>query len=358
MSSLFTDFEKDAGKEAINRYVTTPTVEQLYEVDKKAIDSFLDKDVAEIDKKADEIKAKPENEVSGAEALYLRVAETFKGPTWSVEGNEGLFSTVWSLIKRFLNMIGNFFKWLGETFFGFGKRSKTSYNKLKAQAAAGEINYDTELKYPGSARQLINAQKYKNYPENLDWLRIELDFINKQAANVSKTFTEAKALFAKLQDKKASMDDVERFGTNVAKALGGTVDVKKPFRIAGTTWGTVENTQEKGLVFDLLTLKQTDVTEKSVFKVSKSVYDTLVTTLKGTSDVLMELADLSKKEKDLFGIKIKDEKDLQGMGKQQAYVMAQAFKALVSYMGFIKNAMSAIQRADTAAHDIMKKAFK
>lgn len=367
MTSIFKDFTKESDEEVSNRFVNTPTIEQLYEVDKKAVSDFLDNDKKAVKDKADEIAKKEPEDVSGVEALYLKVAGCVSyNPPKEVVGAEGLFGTVWSLIKRFFSMIGNFFKWLGETFFGFGKRSKTDLNKLQAKIRAGEINYDTELNYPANAKMLLNSRKFKAFPANLDWMREELDNSIKISKNIRETFNHAQLLFSKVQDKKVSINDVEKFSKDVASLLGITMvktkkdnnEQGKVARLTGPVWGAVVfNETTHNTNFIIAPEKQTAVGDHK-FKVSKSTYDDLATKLARTTEHLVELAELSKKESTLFNIKVKTEKDLEGMGKGEAYAMAAAFRTLVGYITFIKAVMSSVQQADTAAHDIMSKAFK
>jgi hypothetical protein len=357
MTSIFKDFDKGTQKAAITRYVNTPTVELLYQTDKKAVDAFLDGDSKSIKDKAAEIEQKPEEERDGTEQLYLRVASLLPDAPAEVNGSEGLFSTVWSLIKRFLSMIGNFFKWLAETFFGFGTRSKTDFNKLEAKVKAGEINYDTELKYPSNAKSLIDSKRFKSFPANLDWLGKELDNLVNRTDGTIKTFTAAKDLFAKVQDKKVAVSDVERFGAAVATHLGGKLGSGE-FRIVGALWAVVAKDKDNAITFTLNPVKQTEVTGESKFMVSEGKFDGLVDKLEKTSNNLVRLAEISKNEGSLFNVKIKEEKDLQGIGKAEAYAMAAAFRSLVNFIAFIKHVMTAIQQADTAAHDIMGKAFK
>jgi len=357
MTSIFKDFDKGTQSQAITRYVNTPTVELLYQTDKKAVDAFLDGDNKAVKDKADEIEKKPEEERTGTEQLYLRVASIIPNAPAEVNGSEGLFGTVWSLIKRFLSMIGNFFKWLAETFFGFGKRSKTDFNKLQGKVKAGEINYDTELKYPANAKALIDSKRFKSFPANLDWLAKELDNLVSRTDGAIKTFTAAKDLFAKVQDKKVTMADIERFGGAVATHLGGKLGGSE-FRVVGAQWATVTKDKDGAILFVISPLKQTDVKADDTFTVSEGKFDGLVDKLEKTSNNLVRLAEISKSEGTLFNVKIKTEKDLQGMGKGEAYAMAASFRSLVNYIAFIKHVMTAIQQADTAAHDIMGKAFK
>jgi len=357
MTSIFKDFDKDTKKAAITRYVNTPTVELLYQTDKKAVDAFLDGDSKEVKETAEKIEAKPEDDRSGVEQLYLRVASLIPNAPAEVNGSEGLFGTVWSLIKRFLSMIGNFFKWLAETFFGFGTRSKTDFNKLQAKVKAGEINYDTELKYPGNAKSLIDSKRFKSFPANLDWLSGELDNLVKRTDGAVKTFSSAKELFAKVQDKKVTVKDVENFGKAVAAHLGGKFGDTQ-FRVVGAQWASVAQDKDNAIAFTIYPLKQTEVKADDHFTVSEGKFDGLVDKLETTSNNLMKLAEISKNEGTLFNVKIKQEKDLQGIGKAEAFAMAAAFRSLVNYIAFIKHVMTAIQQADSAAHDIMGKAFK
>lgn len=370
MASLFKDFEKVADKDAVSRYVNTPTIEQLYEVDKQAVDDFLDGDKKKASDINDEIKNKKPESITGTETLYLKVFSCFDNPNnQPIEirsGNEGLFSAVVSLVKRFLSMIGNFFKWLAETFFGFGKRSQTDLNKLEAKIKAGEINYDEEVKYPANAKMILDSARFKSYPANLDWLKKELDFVINQMNGVIGSFTEAKKLFKLIQDKKVRVEDVTTFANAVAKHMNskvvenktGTVE-HKVSKLVGSTWCAMStDPNDKYATFTIIPTKQTEVTPTATFKVSEGSVDQLLVKLKQSTACLLKLAELSKNEKELFSVNWNDEKGLQGTGHAEIYALSVAFKTLVSFIDFMKHTMSGLQRADTAAHDIMSKAFK
>lgn len=368
MTSIFKDFEKVSKEEAENRFVSTPTVEQLYELDKAAVSDFLDGDKKAVKDKAEEISKKDPEEISGVEQLYLKVAGCVNyNPPKDVIGAEGLFGTVWSLIKRFFSMIGNFFKWLGETFFGFGKRSQADLDKLQAKIRAGEINYDAELNYPANAKLILDGKKFKSYPNNLDWLRKELDFNYEKMDLVEAGLKEAGNLFKLVQEKNVRIEHVDKFVETVTNRFGGKVTKVKEgskteptaYKLIGTMWFSVTLDEDKhNVAFIEQPIKQTEVTDKSTFSVSKSVYGSIADKLKDTALRLNKLASISKDENKLFNIKMKTENDLSGMGKAEAYAMAYAMRTLVSYISFVKTAMSAMQRVDTAAHDIMAKAFK
>lgn len=368
MTSIFKDFEKVSEEEASNRFVNTPTIEQLYEVDKKAVNDFLDGNKKSVKDKAEEISKKEPEEVSGVEALYLKVAGCVSyNPPKDVVGAEGLFGTVWSLIQRFFSMIGNFFKWLGETFFGFGKRSQTDLNKLQAKISAGEINYDTELSYPANAKVILDSTKHKSYPSNLDWLRKELDYNYDKMDLVEVGLREAGALFKQVQEKTVRVEHVNKFVEGVTSRFGGKVTKIKEgsksepstHKLIGTLWFSVTLDETKhNVAFIDNPIKQTEVTDKSKFSVSKSVYGSCADKLKETSARLNKMASISKDESKLFSIKMKSENELKGMGTAEAYAMAYAIRTLVSYISFVKSTMSMMQRVDTAAHDIMAKAFK
>jgi len=368
MTTLFKDFDHNVKSEDINgRYITTPTIEQLYEMDKKSVDDFLDDGKQTIKVKHDELSKKNKDELTGTESLYLKFSQHLlpKGQSL-IDGSEGLFSTLWTLIKRFFSMIGNFFKWLGEVFFGFGKKSKTDLGRLEAKIKAGEIKFDEELAYPGNAKLILDSHKLKSYPENLDWLTKELDFVLGKMKSIKESFTEAKSLFAKVQDKSVKLIDVVNFGNTIAKDLGttvaeGTAAEKKRFsyaKLVGSTWFDIQTEpKRKVLQFTIVPIKPTEVKD-SKFKVSEARYDDLAKKLAKTADMLMSIGDISKQESALFGIKLKTDNDLEGMSTAEAYTMTAAVGSLVSYISFVKNGLSALQRADTAAHDIMRKAFK
>lgn len=368
-NTLFKDIDKSEDNAAIDRYVTTPTVEMIYESDKKAVDDILDGNKAVVTIKKKELEKKDPESLTGVEKLYLQVSEHFSTKVeHNVEGTEGLFSFLYGLIKRFFSMIGNFFKWLGETFLGFGKRSKTAVDALEAKIKSGEINYDTEVNYPQSAKLIIDNFKFKSYPNNLDWLRKELDYSLKLMGGAKKTFVNAKALFAKVQDKKVSITDVEEFGKSVARDLQTkyiAIDKKSrdsssnATKLVGANWIYIQfENDTNALSFEILPINPTLVKESDKFSVNKAVLDDIKGKVEKTATALTDIGELSKQEKDLFGIKIKDAKDIEGMGKAEAYAMTAAVQSLVSYTSFIKNVLSTLQRSDTATHDILKKVFK
>lgn len=367
MTTLFTDFDKNVKSEDImGRYVTTPTVEKLYEIDKRSVDDFLDDGKQSIKVKHDALSKKDKADLTGVESLYLQMSKYLLPTDGAIDGTEGLFNGLWNLLKRFGTMIANFFKWLGETFFGFGKKSKNDQNKLDIEIKNGSIKYDVELAYPINAKSIIDSQKHKSFPSDLDWLTKELDFTIGKMKAIKESLKDAKRLFDKVQDKSAKLVDVVNFGDTVAKSLGTTVleslaDTKKKAsyaKLIGNMWFDIETEYKRKIIqFSMVPIKPTEVKDAK-FKVSKARYSALADQLKTTSDLLMSIAELTKQESSMFGIKLKKDNDLDDTSKAEAYTMTAAIGSLVSYITFVKNALSALQRADTAAHDIMKKAFE
>lgn len=357
MTSMFKDFDKSPDDVPLQRYVHTPTIEKIYEVDSKAIDDFLDESKYKVKEQVKTIEAKDPDSLSGIEQLYLTVAKSLDlGKDYPVSGNEGLFDTLYKLLKRCLDAVSGFFKWMAETFFGFGKRSKTETDKLRTKIKMSEIKYDEDLTYPASAKLVLNSKVLKAYPSNIDWVNKGMADVIARMKGVEQTFTAASALFKHLQDQRVTKEQIAAFGNKVASALGGKVG-KDANHVIGPVYFTVNVLEDQSIEF--ATVHNAPIDPKdSKFSVSESAYDKLADNLEATASALMSLAELTKKESTLFNVKIKKPDDFKGMGKAEAFLLAAGYRSLVNFTGFIKSVMSVLQRADTATHDIASKAFK
>ena len=143
------------------RFINTPTVLELYEQEHQG--DKLGVAEEDVDKLSDEY-----NTVAGNEGYYQLLFQHSKAPySGSRTGNEGLLETARAGIKKVIESVKAFFKWLFSFFVSKKKIAEDKIEDLKQLLDKNGIK-QTDVTYPSSAGVLW-ASKAK-IPATLDWV--------------------------------------------------------------------------------------------------------------------------------------------------------------------------------------------
>lgn len=177
------------------RFASTPSVLEVYENERIQPNLRLEEEVKEeLNKEYDRVDG-----VDGTEGFYKLLFSELPYDIEEVEGTESFTEWVKQGLTKLIEMVKNFFKWIGSYFITRDKVSDEKLTETRIRLKQkGVVTGD--IKYPGGYRTAYG--KTGKIPENIHWVPESASLLEEQIKLAEEGMVALKGLFEKIDSKK------------------------------------------------------------------------------------------------------------------------------------------------------------